>query len=711
MKGGALTINSFYGDINAEQSFDIFEKNSSVEFFTRGTTGLLYLLKFKPEPIVPSPFVSLNPMGEEIKVIILKICLISNDVKYFKFKFLKTVNTEYNRIQTITKTQMNHEADIQQYVYNNSIDYFSPVTPCMICFNHILITPKIRELYFKGIEDIRGDDRDISLQKLITENQRLGIINNITHVGIMLMEYPQNTLESLDMYRFNNDEETSSTHNKNVVFKHALAFFEILRLFFDTKVIQGDLHDGNILINTDVSYFGPNSRQRAYIIDWGRSLKKQITLTEEDSFESACKNIVIFTKIMNIIFNAGYLNNDGNISSYGDSLGQYHWIKDDNIIAIVFPRLSHLYDFREKQKLSLQAKYNHEITTYQSYRCSMLPDSPNIAQLSIVYLKAIIASDLKQNIAKTVINTELANIHTNTTHLSDEQGQALYHFAQQYNLSLNKMMQKTIDLLLISQNIINQDIANLLHAINFLQNKPELAKGGGIKFPEQMSQVVTLEKSLNKNKEKQQAEITAKIAEIKQIQATMADTFADWRNEVYKIYTNPNVEERNAFYQEQTPFNILTHLMVCCGLFGPLKSGMYIDVKEEENKELYDKLNSIAAAFLTINNGYLSMSNVKTQLMIEDAKKASVSVPVNEKVEVQLEGPTVEVSQPGKPLTGSMLDTREEIAGFGGNKKYSRRKRRRHSKRQKKCCRKKSNKRFYSKKRYSKKRRKYSKLK
>ena len=127
---------------------------------------------------------------------------------------------------------------------------------------------------------------------------------------------------------------------------------------------------------------------------------------------------------------------------------------------------------------------------------------------------------------------------------------------------------------------------------------------------------------------------------------------------------------------------------------------MYIDVKEEDN------LNSIADAFLTINNGYLSMSNVKTQLMIEDAKKASVSVPVNEKVEVQLEGPTVEVSQPGKPLTGSMLDTREKIPGFGGNKKYSRRKGRRHSKRQKKRCRRKSNKRFYSKKRYSKKRRK-----
>ena len=241
--------------------------------------------------------------------------------------------------------------------------------------------------------------------------------------------------------------------------------------------------------------------------------------------------------------------------------------------------------------------------------------------------------------------------------------------AGSYNLSQFNLFQKLKELLVLSQNTITQYIIDLIYTIGYLQQSQGTLIGGA-------APAITTEYSLNqltqqskKGSNKKDNQIQAKIAEIKQIQATMADTFAEWRNEVYKIYTNPNVEERNAFYQEQTPFTILTHLMVCCGLFGPLKAGsMYIDVKEEEDKNLYVKLNSIADAFLTINNGYLSMSNVKTQLMIEDAKKASVSVPVNEKVE--LEGPTVEVSQPGKPLTESMFDTREEIAGFGGNKKY-----------------------------------------
>jgi len=193
------------------------------------------------------------------------------------------------------------------------------------------------------------------------------------------------------------------------------------------------------------------------------------------------------------------------------------------------------------------------------------------------------------------------------------------------------------------------------------------------------------------------------ISEIKQIQATMADTFAEWRYTIYDIYTDPDIEQRNKFYQSQSSFTILIHLMVCCGLFGPLKNGSkYIDVTEED--PLYNKLNLIANAFVTMNKGYVSMSNVKMQLMIEDAKKASVTLDTK----LEIAEPTVEVTQDSTkflPGTENNSVQREEIAGFGGNKKYSRRKRRRHSKRQKKCCRRKSNKRFYSKK-YTKKRRK-----
>jgi hypothetical protein len=202
-------------------------------------------------------------------------------------------------------------------------------------------------------------------------------------------------------------------------------------------------------------------------------------------------------------------------------------------------------------------------------------------------------------------------------------------------------------------------------------------------------------KSLDNDKQ-----IQAKIAEIKQIQADMAKIFADWRDEVYNIFTQPD-DIKNAYYQTQTPFTILTHIMVCSGLFGPLTSGKYIDVKKEENKELHDKLNLIAGAFVTMNNGYLSMSNVKMQLMIEDAKKATITTVEK----VGIEGPTVEVREDidiDKTLIGpgpaEMINREELVAGFGGNKKYSRRKRRKYSKRQRKGCRRKSNKRFYSKK-------------
>jgi len=283
--------------------------------------------------------------------------------------------------------------------------------------------------------------------------------------------------------------------------------------------------------------------------------------------------------------------------------------------------------------------------------------------------------------------------------------EVLEQIAHLYNLSQLKLFQEIKRLLILTNNDITDDIRNLIYTIGYLQKysgqRPDFGGAVPALTTEYSLNQLTQQSKKDPNKNDNNKKIQATISKIKQIQTDMAKIFAEWRDTIYDIYTNPNKEERDAYYQEQTPFTILTHLMVCSGLFGPLKEGsMYIDVKEEENKDLYDKLNSIAAAFVTMNNGYLSMSNVKMQLMIEDAQKATITVDVNKKIEI--EGPTVKVTQnsdPDKLLTETTVVRREEIAAFGGNPKRSRkRRRRRHSKKQKKCCRRKSNKRFYSKK-------------
>jgi hypothetical protein len=323
-------------------------------------------------------------------------------------------------------------------------------------------------------------------------------------------------------------------------------------------------------------------------------------------------------------------------------------------------------------------------------------------------LEAEAAEAERQRLEADIHNKIFTNYIQKPPLVSSINVEALHHIASQYKFSQYDLYKKLKELLIISTNDRTQEITDLIYTIRYLQEK----HAQGMVLSGGAAPVLTTEYSFNqltqqskKDPNKNDKQIQAKIAEIKQIQSDMAKIFAEWRDTIYDIYTNPNDEERNAYYQEQTPFTILTHLMVCSGLFGPLKSGKYIDVKEEVNKELYDKLNSIAAAFVTMNNGYLSMSNVKIQLMIEDAKTSTATVTE----EVKIEGPTVEVTQysdPEKYLPENMIDRGEGIAGFGGNKKYSRRKRRRHSKRQKKYCRRKSNKRFYSKKN-TKKRRNY----
>jgi hypothetical protein len=675
MKGGALTINSVYRDINAEEAFKIFEQNSTKVFYKLGTTGIIFYREFTGD-ISHSPFVSLDdPIGSPVKYLLIKYVLHSETYKEFTYT-VDNLDETLENIKTITQPQFQNECAIQTNVYNDSIEYIKPVCPFIVSFSTKLAT-------------------DSSVLDICS---RIDYSEHVSTVSIIAMEMPHEI------------KKIKKTEVGINIF-HAMYIFELLRLLFECKIIHGDHHNGNGLMITDKTYFGDDYPYRIVVIDFGRSYKIQCDVTS-DQYESVHTDYEYFVILMNFIYDQGYKDDTGEerIKQYRTD-SNCNWIKDPLVLINVFPILSTLYINRKRQKQLLKTRYLREIMIYQGFRSSILRNSPDSAQLSIRYLQAIIDSGLKQNIAKTVIDRELnaIAIKSQSLPISETQEGELYNFAGRYNLSVNEMTQKTIELLLISNNIINQEIADLLYAINFLKVRPDLAKGGKIILPNNTSQsllTINTSSSNKYDKEKQEAEITAKIDEIKQIQATMTDTFADWRNEVYKIYTNPNVEEKNAFYQEQTPFTILTHIMVCSGLFGPLTSGKYIDVKEEENKELYDKLNSIADAFLTMNNGYLSMSNVKTQLMIEDAKKASVGVAV-EKVDVQLEGPTVEVTQYGKSLTESIVDQRRVgVEGFGGNKKYSRRKRRRHSKRQKKRCRRKSNKRFYSKKRYSKKRRK-----
>jgi hypothetical protein len=732
MKGGAIEINSLrYGDIPADQAFIIFEQNSTKDFYMLGTTGILFLLKLNEE--ISSPFVSLNPMGEEIKILIVKYVLFSSRQYFFKYR--KQDNT-YKRIGTVTDDETIKECDIQRLVYETSNGYISPICPFVVSFDS---RPIDQCFFFQNVEEINDTDP----KNTQASQSKRGQKHNISYFGVIAMELP-NKCEPL----YKKPEE--------IPIWDAISIFEILRLFFESSIIHGDLHGGNVLIVKDNSYFGDIYSYRAIIIDYGRSFKNEITKPatyngKTMNFEKACKDHRNLNIMMNFIYNAGYVY-DGKFKKY--SSDQYEWIKNDSVLTSIFSILQDLYKNRQIQISEIMKTYrpfvtisdmgsNHQgmpiiditciqyIISQSSQQRELEAEQQRLFQVEQQRLAAEaeqqrlfqveqqrLAAEAEQQrlfqVEQQRLAAEAASVDNAARHhiinypqVSSINIDVLESLARQFHFSQFNLFQKLKELLLLSQNIITSDIINLIHTIRHLQVEYGQGKIIGGSAP-----ALTTEYSLNqltqqtkKGPNNNDNQIQAKIAEIKQIQATMADTFADWRNEVYKIYTNPNVEEKNAYYQEQTPFIILTHVMVCSGLFGPLTSGKYIDVKEEENKELYDKLNSIAAAFVTMNNGYLSMSNVKTQLMIEDAKNASVSVTV-EKV---VEGPTVEVSQynPDKLFDESIVDQRRVgVEGFGGNKKYSRRKGRRHSKRQKKRCRRKSNKRFYSKKRYSKKRRK-----
>ena len=213
------------------------------------------------------------------------------------------------------------------------------------------------------------------------------------------------------------------------------------------------------------------------------------------------------------------------------------------------------------------------------------------------------------------------NITEEANNLLQEKNQTLNDCYLYYNSSLDEL-KKAMDgeSVIVLREILRMTIEKFSDSDQ--GPDPKRSKGGGAKLPlNDQPVLLTIKEDFKKNKDK---EIQLKMDEILKIKEDMNNIFAKWRDTVYDIYTD-TTEARNEFYQMQTPFNILVHVMVCCGLFGPLTSRKYIDVKETENKELHDQLNLIAEAFSTMNNGYISMFKLQLQTMMGKTHNTSLN--------------------------------------------------------------------------------------
>ena len=267
---------------------------------------------------------------------------------------------------------------------------------------------------------------------------------------------------------------------------------------------------------------------------------------------------------------------------------------------------------------------------------------------------------------------------------------------QLYETDFDQLLDELIRLLNITDNSRNQlDIDDITETIIYLKvqqnvdirkiitNKKRRIGGAVSQGQQQWVREITPSFEKKQNNIDTKKEIQSKLNELLKIKEKMAETFAEWRDAIYEIYTEPDAEKREEYYSNLSPFAILIHVMVCCGLFGPLSSGQYINV--DESRPQYNQLNSIAAAFSTMNNGYISMAKLQLETLLVGSK-------VGSKVDSNVE-PTVAVEEVNtKPAINNELFG-SELVEVGGRQTRRKRKTRRQTRR-KRFGRRKTNKRI-----------------
>lgn len=727
-KGGGIILNP-NSRLSPEEAFKEFLTMSDIEPLSSGGNGAIFKITIKDEyedTYIENPiYVSVDgeTLAHPILGIIAKISVTTTKEIIQSGIYIITYNDITYGLDTIhlsTLESIRQEYATQQYVFEKSCADLNSICPSpLFLIPDITGMPNIeiilRGFVFGNLDHTIEKPSHINLSLFAMEYiEEMDTLHNVLD-SLVPAEPVAEPLESKISRIIANNE-----YVQNMI---ALYMFNLC-LLANNGIAHCDFHFGNGMVLLDGSNFK--------VLDYGRSILIPQVLQGQinyyfDKFFTKDRSMASLQALVNTIFEAN-MPSFYKLDDQSQIQPKFGWFIDNLVLSAVGRKLLELYQIYMANAEATR-RTSIELIGLVRDDISLSAVSDLHQRNSIDFVKMVL---LGQQIADKEERQRQFNISEQTAIRlikkppDGYEADKLEPTAKKYDNDQLLLFEKLKELLFLSQNNVTQDIVNLIYTIGYLQiEKSQGTKiiylqhqgptiiGGAAPASTSKDVLKSLEITVpNKKSLDNDKKIQAKIAEIKQIQADMAKIFAEWRDEVYNIFTNPNDEERNAYYQKETPFTILTHIMVCSGLFGPLTSGKYIDVKEEENKELYDKLNLIAGAFVTMNNGYLSMSNVKMQLMIEDAKKATITT-----VEKVVEGPTVEVREDidiDKTLIGpgpaEMINREELVAGFGGNKKYSRRKRRKYSKRQRKGCRRKSNKRFYSKK-VTKKRRKYSKPK
>ena len=718
MKAGGITLApEFIG--RPDDAYNFFVTNSvSRGLISKGAYGRIYILEFKPGPGIVSPYLSFNHLMEfeEVRRIVAKLVIVNDDEDDY------VIGNNSDEMRSTSNEEFNKEINIQKKIIEKTGEYLDPIGPSIIY------------TYETTADNIFFFTERIQKESESNKRKLVSVDKSTLTCGVIIMELlsDMNTLYNklgdyytpYDIYKC----MTSHYQNKTKIKLVATYAFLLINLA-DNGFIHCDYYTRNTLSKVFL-----DGRIEAKLLDFGRSkeitevekaeVKRLINLfitssLQQDNFTNL-KNLVEYIHSLNMkVFKATFERSHTTAQFNNKVTNFYGWFIYVDILKLI--RLPLLKIFEENE-----GKKNQTLLKCRELVSLDIRDVPRIIdQAAILHGQSIlvlpldpdfknhcVASTVEPELKQTALEPELKRTAlassqsspassqssqssvSSTESESDKakrdkiaEGRRLLQIAidsGQYSGLTKKQLQtnfkegykllkdrfyyedsttdgRLIDLVDVKDSkrpgYVEDSQALLIALIypNFFP--PEEPRKGGAASPSQLQPEPELQQII--------------LEPVK----TEDKAFAEWRDAIYKKYTEPDVKKREEYYSNLTPFAILIHVMVCCGLFGPLSSGQYINVAESHPQ--YNRLNSIAAAFSTMNNGYISMTRLRLETMMPSLGNRSVSAVDPTMVNVDVDNTKSINLEEANTVNLEEANTVNALEAYGGKRRKTKRQTRR----------------------------------
>lgn len=253
-------------DITLAEYFDHIFKKGIVELQPLGTEGIygvIFVVKFKTsylEVVKSNPDLltirdyNMNPCER----MLLKVCYIDPSIHGIGQENERPIGHGDAIKQMVGIDAFNYEVQTQQHVFNKTNSHLQPITP-LIYYNRVYNTALSKEflemLYNNSSREAKTKLKGIA--NLFEQNQNLNL-------GFIFMEMRDGFGTVNDAVR----NDPGLLDNINFL---AMTGEVLNRLHNTCRVTHGDLHMGNLLIDTTKpSYYAPDIGN-ILLIDWGRA--------------------------------------------------------------------------------------------------------------------------------------------------------------------------------------------------------------------------------------------------------------------------------------------------------------------------------------------------------------------------------------------------------------------------------------------------------